>query len=84
MGTPPLSQSVGSDGLFVATGVWTPSVPSNHLADAVDEDPLSALAGMAGAVTICGATVSTDEDTDLFEGFSSKNVAEIGNDSRPN
>jgi hypothetical protein len=83
-GLPPFSQSVGSDGLFVATGVWTPSVPSNHLADAVDEDPLSALAGMAGAVTICGATVSTDEDTDLFEGFSSKNVAEIGNASRLN
>ena len=74
-GTPPLLQTAGSDGLFVAHGVWTPAAASDRWADAADEDPSSALAGMARFATVSGATITTSDDVDASEGHSLVNIA---------
>lgn len=74
-GAPPLLHAVGSDGLFVSNGVWTPLVSVDSWMTRLDEDPLSALAGMACFVPVSGATVECGDDVDVFEGQSLVNIA---------
>ena len=66
-GTPPLSQALGSDGLFVATGTWTPIGSRDTWKDDIDENLLNAFANMARFVTVSGA--------DAFDGKSLVNIA---------